>query len=231
MNSLPLLAATLAAVTLGFVIKGNESRDQCVRTSPDTVGQAVGFELIDVLRGEAWVTTDWSVEAFAAFSPGLSAPHWIKNDPRQSEAGQAVILRSPACLNDGEFTYRTMYGRTFFHIADITRLTGAGLTSGELVESTVNKHHRLEFESGSRLSFLVSPDGQHFVLVNRPVDMGNTPVALPDGWSLKDLRLDHAWRADLIGEVNVIRLQDGASYQGPIISLPIAISEQASSAS
>lgn len=227
MNSLPFFAATVGAIALGFAVTESETRDHCVRVSPETAGQAVGFELIDLVRREAWVTTDWSVEAFAAFSPGLTAPHWFKNDPRKGEAEHAIILRSPGCANDGEFTYSTMYDRTFFHIADITRLTGAGLTGGVLVETLVSKHHRLEFESGAAVSFLVSPDGHHFVGVSRPVDRSHTPITLPEGWSLKRLRLDEAWQADLIGEVNVIRLQDGVAYQGPIERLPMAADGQA----
>ncbi|MEJ8562168.1 hypothetical protein QTO30_13660 [Yoonia sp. GPGPB17] len=169
MNSLLFFATTLLAVTLGFAFTGTQSRDYCIRISPDTAGQPVGFELIDTIRGEVWVTTDWTVEAYAAFSPGLTAPHWFKNEPRQGDAAKAIALRSPGCPHDGKFTYQTIYNRTFFHIADITRITGAGLTGGVRVESTVNEHHRLEFE---------------------------------------------------INEVNVIRLEDGASYQGPIDQLP-----------
>jgi len=226
MKSFPIFLATLCAATLGFAVSGNATRDHCVRTAPDTAGQAVGFELIDLIRREAWVTTDWSVEAFATFSPGLTAPHWFKNDPRQGHAQHAIVLRSPGCSNDGEFTYRSMYDRTFFHIADITRLSGAGLTGGALVEATVIKHHRLAFEGGGGVTFLVSPDGDHFVGVNRPVDQSTAPITLPDGWVLIELRLDQDWQADLVGEVNVIRLQDGASYQGPIERLPVAVGRQ-----
>ena len=220
MNSTLLIIATLSAVTLGVIAVGADGREACVARAPDTAGQDVGYELIDILRREAWVTTDWTVDAYAEFSPRIAAPNWLKNDPRQGYAARAIVLRSPGCGADGEFTYQTKFGRTFFHIAELTSLRGGGLTNGALTEASVTKHHRLEFDFGQTVSFLVSPSGERFVRVNRPIDASHGEQDLPDGWFLEETSLRNPWRADLIGGVRVLRLGDGTSYQGPIGSPP-----------
>lgn len=230
MNSTLLIIATLSAVTLGVIAVGADGRKICVARAPETAGQDVGYEFIDILRREAWVTTDWTVDAYADFSPGITALNWLKNDPRQGYAARAIVLRSPGCTADGEFTYQTMFGRTFFHIADLTSLRGEGLTNGALTEASVAKHHRLEFEAGQSVSFLVSPSGERFVRVNQPIDASQGEQGLPEGWVLQDVNLRTPWRADLIGEVHVLRLGDGTSYQGPIGALP-AFPDQASTPS
>lgn len=230
MNSTLLTIATLSAVTLGVTAVGADGRDACAPRAPETAGQDVGYELIDIMRREAWVTTDWTVDAHAKFSPGITAPHWVKNDPRQGYAARAIVLRSPGCTADGEFTYQTMFGRTFFHIADLTSFRGDVLTNGALKEASVTKHHRLEFDAGQTVSFLVSPSGGHFVRVNRPINASHGEQELPEGWVLEDVSLGTTWRADLIGEVRVLRLGDGTSYQGPIGALP-AVQDQASTPS
>ncbi|MEO1292713.1 MAG: hypothetical protein AAFV62_07780, partial [Pseudomonadota bacterium] len=79
---------------------------------------------------------------------------------------------------------------------------------------------RLDFDAGQTVSLLVSPNGERFVRVNRPVGARQSDQGLPAGWVLEDLSLGSAWRADLIGEVYVLRLGDGTSYQGPIGTLP-----------
>ena len=220
MNSTFMIFATLSAVTLGIVAVGHDGREVCVKRIPETAGRDVGYELIDLLRREAWVTTDWTVDAYAQFSPGLTALNWLKNDPRRGYAAQAKVLRSPGCAADGEFTFQTMFGRTFFHIADITGTGGRDLTNGALTEASVIKHHLLKFEADQTVSFLVSPAGESFVRVNRPIDTSPRDNGLPEGWILQDLRLVAAWQADLNGEVSVLRLQDGTSFQGPIGEMP-----------
>lgn len=230
MNSKLLIIATLSAVTLGIISVGADGREICVERAPETAGQDVGYELIDILRREAWVTTDWTGGAYAEFSPGITAPHWFKNDPRRGYAARAIVLRSPGCAADGEFTYQTMFGRTFFHIADLTILAGRDLTNGALTEAGVAKHHSLEFDAGQTVSFLVSPSGERFIRVNRPINASQSEKELPEGWVLEDVSLGTPWRADLIGEVHVLRLGDGTSYQGPIDALP-GFPEQASTLS
>ncbi|MEL7115978.1 MAG: hypothetical protein AAGP08_10365 [Pseudomonadota bacterium] len=227
MNSYVFLAGAFAAVALGVTSVVGDGRDTCVARSPETAGQGVGYELIDLARREAWVTTDWTLDGFAAFSPGLTAMNWIKNDPRQVIAARARVLRSPGCEIDGEFTHQTMFGRSFFHIADITEFWADEFAHGALTEARVRKHHRLEFDAGQTVSFLVSPRGDSFVLVNRPVGASQTEEPLPEGWVLQAMTLTAPWNAGLIGDVAVLRLENGASYQGPIDPMPMPTTQGA----
>ncbi|MEO1700559.1 MAG: hypothetical protein AAFR71_00785 [Pseudomonadota bacterium] len=221
MNSTLLTSATFFALTFSIFAIADERREVCIPRAPDTAGLDVGYELIDILRREAWVTTDWTVDAYAEFSPGITAPNWLKNDPRQGFAARMAFVRSPGCAADGEFTFQTMFGRTFVHVADLTSLGGNHLTKGVLTEARVSKHHKLEFDEGQTVSFLVSPSGEHFVRVNRPAGAGYGEQNVPLGWSLQDLTLTAPWHADLIGDVAVLRLEDGVSYQGPVGEVPL----------
>ncbi|MEL7345465.1 MAG: hypothetical protein AAFN59_11510, partial [Pseudomonadota bacterium] len=223
MKSTKIMLATVVAIGLGIGASGAtrfSEKEVCVMRSPETARQNVGYELIDILRRTAWVTTDWTLLDYAAFSPGLTAPNWLKNDPREGFGARAAVLRSPGCEADGEFTYQTMFGRTFFHIADLVELNAEGLTKGVLKEARVSKHHRLEFEAGQSVWFLVSPDGERYVRVNRPVDAAPDFGAFPDDWFLDKVTLSTPWAADLVGIVQVLRLGNGTSFQGPVKTFP-----------
>ncbi|MEM8812772.1 MAG: hypothetical protein AAGF59_09155 [Pseudomonadota bacterium] len=202
-----------------------DTRDQevCVLRYPAMAEHRIGYELIDLMRREAWVTLDWTLEDYADFSPGPTALNWMKNDPRSGFAARAKIMRSPECTTDGAFTYQSMFGRTFFHIADISNLGQRHGANGEIREGGVTKYHRLEFDPGQTVSLLVSPRGERFVRVNRPVVAEGTDPVLPEGWLLTDIALENPWRIDLFGKVRVLRLKDGTSYQGPV-GMPIETS-------
>ncbi|MEO1638536.1 MAG: hypothetical protein AAFU41_04740 [Pseudomonadota bacterium] len=221
MRAIVFLAAVGTTCLLGLgaaIAQAAPETEVCVARAPEQSASGVGYELIDVARRQAWVTIDWTPDAYAAFRPGILAPHWIKSDPRQGVAAMTRALQSPDCANAGEFTYKTLFGKRFFHIADITSIRGEGLTGGALVEGEVFKHHMLQFSTGQTASFLVSPEGDHFVLVNRPLDMAAVENTLPVGWRLDDVALSAPWQADLVGSVKVLRLADGSSFQGPVTS-------------
>jgi hypothetical protein len=214
--------ATLMVLSIIFVppsviaALSKPAREVCIAKRPETAPQRIGYELIDLMRREAWVTTDWTLDDFEDFTPPITALNWFKNEPRVGSASRASVLRSPGCEQDGQFTFTYRYGRFFFHIADIT---GAGWRhgpNGEISEARVQKHHRLEFDAGQTVAILVAPWGDQFVNVNRPIWVSATAPSVPEGWELRDRTLDESWRVDLFGETRVLRLQDGSSFQGPL---------------
>ncbi len=188
----------------------------CVSTSLQKTEQSIGYELIDVVRRQAWITTDWTLHEYGEFKPGLTQLNWIKNVPRAGLGARMTVLRSPDCANDGEYTIQTKFGRSFFHIANIVSVGRRHGDNKELVEASVFKYHRLEFDADQTVSLLLSPGGDHFVLVNQPVALKEHRPELPHGWSITDVTLDGPWKADLFGHVRVLRTTDGASYQGPV---------------
>ncbi|MEL7430407.1 MAG: hypothetical protein AAFN43_10450 [Pseudomonadota bacterium] len=214
-NSIVLAAASVFAVG-AFAHFNQPAAKVCVSKKPAIGEQRIGYELIDLMRGEAWVTLDWTLKNYSDYSLGVASWNWIKNEPRIGYGARASILKSPGCRNNGEFTYQHMHGRPFFHIADITDF---GFTHGEHNEirgATVRKHHRLEFELGQTVTFLVSPDQNYFVRVNRPVGTDERAPKLPEAWSMQDFELKSAWQAELFGHVQVYRVQNGTSFQGPV---------------
>lgn len=212
-----LVLATTSVFAVGVFAHFNQPAAKiCVAEKPVIGEQRIGYELIDLMRGEAWVTLDWTLEKYSDYSLGVASWNWIKNEPRLGYGTRASILKSPGCENDGEFTYQHMHGRTFFHIADITDF---GFTHGENNEirgATVRKHHRLEFELGQTVTFLVSPDQNYFVRVNRPVGTDEKAPKLPEAWSMQDFELKSAWQAELFEHVQVYQVQNGTSFQGPV---------------
>lgn len=188
----------------------------CVTEKPTIGEQRIGYELIDVMRGEAWVTFDWTLDSYSEYSLGITSLNWFKNKPRLGYGARSGILKSPDCANDGEFSYQHMHGRSFFHIADIT---GIGTTHGENNElrgASVKKFHYLEFGAGQTVTFLVSPDQEFFVRVNRPVGSEQSEPELPESWSIKDFDLTSAWQAELFDNAQVYQVKDGTSFQGPV---------------
>lgn len=195
-------------------------REVCIDKRPQVASQQIGYELIDLMRREAWVTTDWTLEDYAEFSVPVTALNWIKNQPRDGSASRASVLRSPGCERDGQFTFMNTFGREFFHIADVTRAGLGHGPNGTITEAAVFKYHRLQFDAGQTVSILVSPQGDRFIRVNRtagqPVGEPVGVPALPKDWELHEQTLDRSRQVDLFGEVRVLRLRNGTSYQGPI---------------
>lgn len=188
----------------------------CVSERPKIGQQKTGYELIDFIRGEAWVTLDWTLEDYSNYSLGITSLNWFKNAPRISSSARASILKSPDCENNGEFTYQHMHGRSFFHIADIK---GIGTTYGENDEiqgANVKKYHKLEFDPGQTVMFLVSPENDYFVRVNSPVRTGENDAELPEAWTIQEFDLESAWQVELFEEVQVYQVKDGTSFQGPV---------------
>lgn len=223
MKPVMIAVGTISVAVLsvaGIAALSPPAKEVCVARPPLTNTEGIGYELIDVLRRAAWVTTDWTPKAYTAFTPGLTSLNWVKNDPRAGYAAQVSVLRSPGCKTDGAFTYQSRFGRTFFHMADITSMGRRYGPRGEILEVSVTKHHRLHFDSGQSVSILVSEQGQQFVRVNRSVLAPKDAPDIPDGWSLLDVTLDRPWQVDLFDKVRVLRLNDGTSYQGPVGNVP-----------
>ena len=89
--------------------------------------RGAGYELIDLLNEEVWVTSDFTPAEYAEFSPPLL---WIKNDPRIMMADQAEFLRSPGCSEPGQFTYMQAYDKGFLNVVQLITMDTPVDTSG-----------------------------------------------------------------------------------------------------
>lgn len=214
-TAITILTVLFAIVVTPSVIAALNTpvREVCVERRPQVASQRIGYELIDLMRRQAWVTTDWTLEDYAEFSPPVTALNWIKNEPRVGSASRASVLRSPGCERDGQFTFMHTFGREFFHIADLTSAGQHDGTNGTIIEAAVLKYHRLQFDAGQTVSILVSPHGHRYIRVNRSAGEPVGAPALPKDWELHEQTLDRPLQVDLFGEVRVLRLHNGASYQ------------------
>lgn len=217
-----ILAVPIAALSAA----DRTERETCVarppqfaETGPGPAGPGragPGYELISLVRGEAWATRDWTPEDYAAFSPPLSWSFWFKNDPRLGLADQARFTRSPGCDEEGRFSYMTAFGRTFVLAARPRALTLGGDERGLITGVEVEKHHVLRFAAGRTLEVLENPEGRRFIAVSAPLRRATPAPELPAGWSLAARVATEDLEVALSGAVTVIRLANGVSYQGPL---------------
>lgn len=175
-----------------------------------------GYELIDIARGHAWATRDWTPKEFNNFKLPATWALWFKNGPRISFADRASFSRSPGCAEDGQYSYMNAFGKTFVLVARPFQFNPIHDPKGLIQSAKVEKYHTLYFDAESSVSFLKNPDGQSFVAVGTSYERSSEAPPLPDGWSIEKRVLTEALTVSLKGEVMVLRLQNGFSFQGPI---------------
>ncbi|MEL6200824.1 MAG: hypothetical protein AAFR39_00545 [Pseudomonadota bacterium] len=209
-----LAICSMLPLSVALIATGN-SREihNCVAKAPSGNGGQVGFELIDIAHWQAWVTLDWTLHEYEKFSPGLLALNIIKNDPRKGFASSMEVIKSPGCEADGEFSYTEAFGRRFFHIADIVKRSKPADDAGLITEARVEKYHQLNFSAGSVISVLLAPNGDQFFGVNEVVRDLFVAPKIPEGWTLYDHIPTESITIDLSGQVRVLRLSNGSSYQ------------------
>lgn len=189
--------------------------EQCVERLWEPTGGRQGFELIDVVSGEVWLTKDWTLQDFETFDLPISQALWLKNDPRTGAARSGKFLRSPGC-ELGEFTYMQAHGREFLHVVDLDGM-GTELDDEGLIRAVqLNKHHDLGFTEGAEVEVLTNPSGQRFVLVAKTLLEVEDAPSVPEGWSLESFVLAAPFKVQLDGKVSVLRMDNEDSFQGPL---------------
>ena len=195
--------------------------DWCVARDPglpDRRGEVsrAGFEILNPVLGGVWLTREWTVEAFEAFSFPWTWPLWLKNDPRRGVADGGRFLRSPGCAEEGEFTYMRAFGREFVKVVDLQSMP-ASLEDGRVRRVELEKHHVLTYAQGSTVRTLQSPEQERFVLVAETFARTGPPI-VPTGWTLNEHTLQQPVEVALTEQVSVLRLSNEDSFQGPIPS-------------
>jgi hypothetical protein len=158
------LVAILIMVTILAGCMPVEELEPCVSWSPDFSGGEVGYELIDLLKKEVWVTADFTAEEYTEFSPPLL---WIKNDPRTMMGDrQSEFLRSPGCSESGQFTYMRAFDKGFLKVVQLVTMN-TPVDSQELIRRTeLEKYHLLTYAAGSTVYILHNTTGERFIGVS-----------------------------------------------------------------
>ncbi len=209
-----LLVLLLLGVVLAISPKGD--RDGCIDRAPQRgQKQLTGYELIDIARGEVWVTADWAPETFADFSLPRLWVTWLKNDPRVTVADTKRFLKSPGCSLEGQFTYMQAFGRDFFQVVQLKQRRMKADDEGLIRKVLLEKYHLLGYAKGKTVSLLNSPAGDRYILVATTLNRTSEPT-IPPGWSLTTHLLAEDLQVELFGDVEVLRLDNEDSYQGPL---------------
>ncbi len=208
------LAAILimAAILAGCIPV--EELETCVSREPDFSGGETGYELIDLLNKDVWLTPDFTAEEYAAFSPPLL---WIKNDPRITMGNhQSEFLRSPGCSEQGRFTYIQAFDREFLKVVQLVSMDTPEDSQGLIRRTVLEKYHLLTYAAGSTVHILQSPEGDRYIGVSRSADRTSDTFTLPEGWALTTNVLQTEYQVELSGTVIVLRTDNEDSYQGPL---------------
>jgi hypothetical protein len=173
----------------------------------------VGYELVDLVSKEVWLTLDFTPEEFTDFS----APFlWIKNQPRNGVPDAGVFLRSPGCSQPGQFTYLHAFGKEFLNVVRLIAMNEPLDNEGLIRKTELEKYHVLTYYAGRTVSILQNPSGEQFILVSRDEERTSDTFALPDGWSVSEHELAEDLEVDLSERVSVLRTENEDSYQGPL---------------
>jgi len=84
--------------------------------------------------------------------------------------------------------------------------------------TTLEKYHRLNFTKGQSVRVLYAPDGRSFIEVTQAEKAPNSPTPLPEGWDLSEVTFLTDSSIELFGEIEVLRDNQGTSFQGPFVS-------------
>jgi hypothetical protein len=213
MKELKSLAYALA-IGLQITACSRAHPETCIVRTPSFEGSGPGFELIDILRRNVWATRDWSPNEFSEFSTPIL---WRKNDPRLPLHNGGRFLRSPACAEDGQFSYLHAFDRSFLHVVKLRAFPGSADMEGHISKVELEKYHVLNFSAGGKMSVLKSPTGDQFIGVSRSLKRRSSPPTIPSGWTLTQRTLLKNVEIELIGVITVLRLDNQDSYQGPVV--------------
>jgi hypothetical protein len=212
-NTSRFLAAILFIVTImaGCIQVGE--REDCVSRDPVLDGGEAGYELIDLLNKEVWLTPDFTAQEYAAFSPPFL---WVKNDPRIGVADGGEFLRSPGCSDESQFTYLQAFDKEFLNVVRFIEMNIPTDTQGLIRKTQLEKYHLLTYFSGRTVNVLQNPTGERYIEVSRSVDRLSETFTLPDGWTLTEHELGAELQVELSENVSVLRTDNEDSYQGPL---------------
>jgi len=209
----PAAISTLFKVV--FAPKGRIT-DRCVKRYWKE-GDGEGFELIDQLYRQVWGWNDMTQAEFDAITLRPTWLFWVKNSPRETLA-KGFFIKSPECPNDGEYTWKSMYGWEWLAVTNFVSLNQPVDEGGLITRSVMWKYQTFTFAVGSHTAQLTSPDGKKYVMVTRDPTRTTDVSTLPAGWSVSPTyTLARELKIYLVGEeTENFRTTNGDSFQGPM---------------
>lgn len=209
------ITSTLLIIAFIMLLLPKGEREECVPYRSVFEKADTGYELIDMAGREVWATTDFTIDEFQSFSMPASWSFWRKNDPRSGQATRGQFLRSPGCAED-RYTYLHAFGKSFQKVVELKQLPGKLDSEGLLHGVRLEKYHVIQFEQGTSVKILHSPQDERYILVARTSPESDQESTLPPDWRISVHRLEADLTVNLTGDVTVIRTDTEDSYQGPL---------------
>lgn len=189
----------------------------CVRRYWEETAEGDGFELIDNLYRQVWGWNNMTQAQFDAITLRPTWLFWLKNSPRETIA-KGFFVKSPECANDGEYTWKRMYGWNWLNVTNFVSLNEPVDEGGLILRSVMWKYQTFTFAPGSYSAQLTAPDGKKYVLVTRDPTRTTDVSTLPAGWTMSPTyTLGRELKVELFGkETENFRTSNGDSFQGPM---------------
>jgi hypothetical protein len=180
-------------------------------------GDGEGFELIDQLYRQVWGWNDMTQAQFDAITLRPTWLFWVKNSPREILA-RGFFVKSPECANDGEYTWKRMYGWNWLAVTNFVSLNQPVDDEGLLLRSVMWKYQTFTFAPGGHSAQITSPEGKKYVMVTRDGSRTTDASTLPSGWTMSPTyTLNRELKIELLGkETENFRTTNGDSFQGPL---------------
>jgi hypothetical protein len=179
------------------------------------------LEILHVASRSVWLSQEAVTDA--TFDALVPPEGFVKTGVGASVADVAYFRRSPGADRDGPVETLEVGG---LRLARVARAAGApepGLPGVRVFP--VDKHHVLLFRAGRMLEIMDLGDGFDYVPLvvgargaitgDRP-SANPRPRALPEGWSVRTLRLERDLVVELPNPTRVAFFAGGDSFQGPV---------------
>jgi pimeloyl-ACP methyl ester carboxylesterase len=160
-----------------------------------------------------WEAVDMTIEEFDAL---VLPSGWEKNPPRELVFSEGMFSRSPGAEEDGPLTQETLVGYEWVYNAKVIEQGIPIDNQGLLIGNYVDKHHTVTFDAGSIVRYLISPEGDRYVLITRLLNRTSDFFTVPNGWILEEELIEEEWVLELPTPTLNIRTQNQDSFQGPI---------------
>lgn len=203
------------------VLWGCDNEDDVHTIEEPTNNQIrVGFELVEIVSLDSilvWINEDILTQK--QFDSIQLPSSWRKNEPREGVPNFARFLRSPDASREGDFTTAEHFGYNWLFNAQVVdnNVPLPSNDEGLLTGRYIAKFHEVSFDAGRKISILISPDGEEYILISRDANRSfDTPI-IPDTWQIEERFISEELTIELPNPTLNIRAENNQdSWQGPV---------------
>jgi hypothetical protein len=180
----------------------------------------IGFELIEVVTSDSilvWKNQDNLTQE--QFNSIQTIHPWRKNQPREGMPDFGRFLRSPNTDQEGDFVINEYFGYDWLFNAQVieNNVSLPDNDKGLLTGRYIRKYHEVTFNEGRKLSVLIDPNGEEYILISRDSNRTTDIPLIPDNWKIEERLTSEKLTLILPNPTLNIRAENNQdSWQGPI---------------